>query len=283
MGPRLERTAPPLPDVVIGVIGVGIELPELPGVELRRLPVDALERIPLPAPFAPRLSRVSTPGRPLGRLKPEQAYVIESSECVREVGALLDRLVRDPPGIAGPCLLVAGPLPDALVDHALYAQVQLYPRGLAQADALFHALVVAAWLARDRMRRRPELGAPWATEKLAPWIVLAHGSVITERQAQVLALGSLGMNQREIALTLQIDRSTVEKHAGEVMERLGVASFEHAVQPISEQLAAVVGDGPVPPARLPRDLRKTAKDGNPAPRSPLGGVGTKGPRFRKGS
>jgi DNA-binding NarL/FixJ family response regulator len=272
------RFEPPVPDVVIGVVGVGIELPKVPEIELRRLSVLALERLPRVDSLRPPASR-RAPGRSASRSRLEDAFVIDSTECVREVGALLDRLVRRPLGPASPCLVVAGALPDALVDHALYARVQLYPRSLGAPDALDHALVVAAWLARDRMRRRPELGVAWAVERLAPWV--AQGRTITERQAQVLALGTLGMSQREIALSLQIDRSTVEKHAAEVMERLGVASFEHAVQPLSERLAAALGDGPVPPARLPRELRKTARDDEP-PRA-AGQVGTIGPRFRRGS
>lgn len=270
----------PLPEVVIGVVGVGIDLPSLPGVELRRHGVDVVDRLRTGPPA--KKSRAS-PRTSRGRGKQaEHAFVIESSECMREVGALLDRCVQMR-AYQGPSLLVAGTLPDAIADHALYARVTLYPRHLTSADALFHAIAVAAWVARDRIRREPELAIGWAVERLSPWLVAEHEGAITERQAHVLAAAGLGLNYREIAAALGIDRSTVEKHASEVMERIGVASFDRAAEPLSRRLAAAIGDGPAPPPRLPRDLRKTARDGNPVSVQDVTQVGTTDPRFRRRS
>jgi hypothetical protein len=282
------KAGPPLPDVVVGVIGVGIPLPSLAGVRFVRLSVDVLDRLPARPANTTTGAGVSREGRALVTpartiRRREHAFVIESSECLAEVGLLVDRLVRDPLGAHDPRILIAGPLPDVVTDHALYARVQVYPRSLLHPDALEHALVVAAWSARDLIRRDPERGVEWAKEVLAPWLWAQHHEVLTERQAQVFAIGVLGLNHREIAAALKIDRNTVEKHAIEIMERIGVAAFERATEPVSAALAAAIGDGPQPPERLPRDYRKTSRDGNTTEDQTVTVVGTKGPTFRKGS
>ncbi|MEZ4869186.1 MAG: response regulator transcription factor [Caldilineaceae bacterium] len=63
------------------------------------------------------------------------------------------------------------------------------------------------------------------------------GSDLTPREKQVLALVVEGKTNQEIALGLKISESTVEKHVGALLSKLGVASrVEAAVQAVRKNL-----------------------------------------------
>ena len=124
---------------------------------------------------------------------------------------------------------------------------------------------MTAWLARDRARRDPGEHDAWIRDGLVPWVAAAFAfAKLTERQHEVIALGSLELKQREIAARLRVEPNAIEKHVIPILERTGCARFEQVVEPLATRVTATIEAArPRADDQLDRAHRLTPSTGNP--------------------
>jgi DNA-binding NarL/FixJ family response regulator len=124
-------------------------------------------------------------------------------------------------------------------------------RALAEADD--EAALRAAFAAFDRLGARPaaamvtqrlrSLGATSIPRGARP-ATRANASLLTAREAEVLALIAEGHANAAIAAQLYLSRKTVEHHVTAILAKLGVSSRQEAVRAAtrSHQAPANLGD-----------------------------------------